>query len=59
MRGSVIDVVRDLFAGGRRDELIEVVAKLVARNAELELLLGKLRERNRRERSRATSSICS
>jgi hypothetical protein len=30
-------------------ELIEVVAKLVARNAELESLLGKLRDRNRHE----------
>jgi transposase len=50
LRGSVLDVVRDLLADGRRDELLEVVGKLVARNAELEVLLGKVRERNRRER---------
>jgi transposase len=50
LRGSVLDVVRDLLADGRRDELLEVVGKLVARNEELEVLLGKVRERNRRER---------
>lgn len=50
MRGTVLDVVRALFAGGRRDELVAVVEKLVSRNAELELLLAKLRDKNRRER---------
>jgi transposase len=48
-RGAVLDVVRALLASGRGDEVLQVVAKLVARNAELETLLGKLRERNRRE----------
>jgi transposase len=48
-RGAVLDVVRELLAGGRSDEVLQVVAKLVARNAELETLLGKVRERNRRE----------
>lgn len=50
VRGTVLDVVRELFAKGRGEELIEVVSKLVSRNAELELLLAKLRDRNRRER---------
>jgi transposase len=50
MRGSVLDVVRALFANGRGDELLEVVAKLVSRNEELERLLAKMREgRNRGE----------
>jgi transposase len=50
VRGAVLDVIRELLAGGRSDEAMAVVAKLVARNAELELLVGKMREKNRRER---------
>lgn len=50
LRGSVLEVVRELFAGGRGDDLFAVVTKLVSRNEELELLLAKLREsRNRGE----------
>jgi hypothetical protein len=59
LRGSVLDVVRDLLADGRRDELLEVVGKLVARNAELEVLLGKVAKETGASASRATSSICS
>src|SRR5260370_42711703 len=50
VRGTVLEAVRELLAGGRGEELLAVVSKLVARNAELELLLAKLRDKNRRER---------
>jgi transposase len=49
-RGAVVDVVRELLASGRGEELVAVVEKLVARNSELELLLAKVRDKNRRER---------
>ncbi len=48
VRGSVLEVVRELIAGGRGEELLAVVAKLVSRNEELELLLAKLRESKNR-----------
>lgn len=51
VRGTVLDVVRELLSRGREEELLAVVAKLVSRNAELEQLLTKLRDsKNRRER---------
>src|SRR5260370_13126403 len=50
VRGTVLEVVRELLAGGRGEELLVVVSKLLARNAELQLLLAKLRDKNRRER---------
>ena len=50
VRGTVLDVIRELLAGGRSDEAIGVVAKLVARNAELEALVAKMRDKNHRER---------
>ena len=40
VRGTVVDVVRELLARGRGEELLAVVSKLVARNAELEQLLA-------------------
>ena len=44
LRGSVLDVLRDLLVGVASSEaVLEVVAKLVSRNHELELLLAKLR----------------
>jgi transposase len=50
LRGSVLDVLRELLAGHHDAEVIALVAKLVARNKELELLLAKLREgKNRGE----------
>lgn len=50
LRGSVLDVLRELLAGRHDDEVLALVTKLVARNRELELLLGKLREgKNRGE----------
>ncbi len=50
VRGTVLEVIRELLAGGRSDEAIGVVAKLVARNEELEALVAKMRDKNRRER---------
>ena len=50
VRGTVVEVVRELFARGRGEEILGVVSKLVARNAELEQLLTKVRDKNRRER---------
>ena len=53
-RGPVLEVLRELLTGGHDDEVIALVAKLVARNRELELLLAKLREsKNRGERAAA------
>jgi hypothetical protein len=47
----VLEVLRELLTGGHTDEVLALVAKLVARNHELELLLAKAREsKNRGER---------
>ena len=48
LRGSVLDVVRELHAGGRSEDLFAVVSKLVSRNEELERLITKLRESKNR-----------
>src|SRR3954467_10861364 len=48
LRGSVLDVLRELLAGRHDEEVLALVTKLVARNHELELLLGKLRESKNR-----------
>jgi transposase len=51
LRGAPLDVVRELLGEGRTDEVLAVVAALVSRNRELEMLLAKMREsRNRGER---------
>lgn len=50
VRGTVLDVLRELLAGGRDDEALAVVAKLVSRNEELERMLAKVREsKNKKE----------
>lgn len=47
----MIDVFAELLKGGRSDEMLALVTKLVSRNHELELLLAKLRDsKNRGER---------
>jgi len=52
LKGSVLEVVRALLASERDDDVIAVVAKLVERNKELELLLAKMRQgKNRSERT--------
>jgi len=51
LRGAVLDVLRDLLAGGRTDDVIALFTSLVARNHQLELLLATLRNsQNRGER---------
>ena len=51
LRGSVLDVLRELLSGRRDEDILALVSKLVARNNELELLLAKMREsKNRGER---------
>ena len=47
----MLDVLGELLKGGRTDDVIALVTKLVSRNRELELLLAKLRDsKNRGER---------
>jgi transposase len=48
LRGSVLDVVRELLTARHDDELLALVTKLVERNKELELLIGKMRESKNR-----------
>ncbi len=48
IRGEVLDVLKQLLANGRNDDVLELFAKLVARNKDLELLLAKLREAKNR-----------
>jgi transposase len=48
LRGPVLDVVKELLAEGHNEALVAVVAKLVARNEELERLISKLRESKNR-----------
>jgi len=48
LRGPVLDVVKELLAGGYEEQVVAVVAKLVARNEELERLISKLRESKNR-----------
>jgi hypothetical protein len=43
VRGSVLDVLRELLARGHDAAVLELVAKLVSRNEELEQLLAKVR----------------
>jgi transposase len=45
LKGSVLEVLKELLAGRQDEEILALVTKLVARNGELELLLAKLRER--------------
>ena len=50
LRGPVLDVLKELLAEQRSDDVVELVAKLVSRNEELERLLAEIRQRkNRRE----------
>ena len=47
-RGQVLDVLRELLAEGRGDEVVALVAKLVARNSELERKLADMLSRGRK-----------
>lgn len=44
IRGSVLDVLRELLISRRDTEIVALVTKLVMRNRELELLVAKMRE---------------
>lgn len=46
-RGPVLDVLRDLLERGQLDAVLEIVAKLVARNSELERKLAEIRSTRR------------
>ena len=49
-RGSVLDVLQELLTERRDDAVIELVAQLVLRNRDLEMLVAKMREgKNRGE----------
>jgi len=51
LRGGVLEILTALLTGGRTDDVIALVTKLVSRNHELELLLARLRDsKNRGER---------
>ena len=43
LKGSVLDVLRELLSSGHDEEVIALVARLVSRNAELEKLLAMAR----------------
>ena len=43
LRGSVLDVLQDLLVGRNDSAIVELVAKLVSRNRELEMLLAHVR----------------
>lgn len=43
LRGSVLEVLQDLLAGGDNEAVMEIVTKLVSRNRELEMLLAAAR----------------
>jgi len=48
VRGQVLDVLKELLAERRDDEVLALVAALVSRNRDLELLLAKMRESKNR-----------
>ncbi len=57
LRGSVLDVLRELLVGRHDDEVIALVTQLMARNHELEVLLGKLRESKNRGEHISTDQL--
>ena len=49
LRGSVLDVVRELLStGGREKDIVEIVSALMSRNRSLELLVAQLRAKKNR-----------
>jgi transposase len=51
LRGGVLEILVKLLKGGRNDDVIALVEKLVSRNRELETMLARLREsKHRNER---------
>lgn len=56
-RGPVLDVVRELLGAGQIDAAIEIVAKLVARNGELERKLAEARSPRRANEGVSTAQL--
>jgi transposase len=56
-RGQVLDVLRDLLAEGRAHEVMALVAKLVARNSELERKLADMLSRGRKNEGISTAQL--
>jgi transposase len=56
-RGQVLDVLRELLAEGRSDAVMALVAKLVARNSELERRLADTLNRGRKNEGISTAQI--
>ena len=56
-RGPVLDVVRELLGAGQIDAAIEIVAKLIARNGELERKLAEARSPRRANEGVSTAQL--
>jgi transposase len=56
-RGQVLEVLRELLAQGLTEEVLEVVAKLVARNNELEKQLAELYRRGRKNEGVSSAQL--
>src|SRR5687767_18576 len=56
-RGQVLEVLRELLAQGLTEEVLAVVAKLVARNNELEKQLAELYRRGRKNEGVSSAQL--
>lgn len=56
-RGQVLEVVRELLAKGQAEEVLAVVARLVARNAELERRLAEATSRARKNEGISSAQL--
>jgi hypothetical protein len=56
-RGPVLDIVRALLAEGRTDDVLAVVARLVAKNSELEQRLQQLLSRGHKNEGVSTTQL--
>lgn len=56
-RGEVLELARELLAGGRSAEVIALLTKLVARNTELERQLAQILTRGRKNESTNTAQL--
>ena len=55
--GEVLDVLKELLAEGRNDDVLAVVEKLVARNHELEERLAELRRGNKKNEGVSSAQL--
>jgi transposase len=56
-RGEVLEILRELLAEGRSDEVIALVTKLVSRNGELERRLAQLLTRGRKNEGISSAQL--